>query len=552
MMASEDKKISVVVLYNEVGEDWYETLKQVDPTQLPFKPEYPVRVSTIKEEYEQIASALQSEGYHAWLFNLENDLQKLEYLLQHNRPDVVFNFVESFHDDADLEGAIAGMLDLYGTRYTGSQPFALALCQDKIFTKHILLAHGLPTPRFQVFFEPRVTDPLTLDFPLIVKPACEDASGGIDQTSVVHDRDQLVRKLEQVINEFCPPALVEEFIDGPELHVSVWGNDAPQVLPAIEFDFSALPAGYPPLVSYAIKWNPLEESYHRVHTRCPAELPLEIQRQVEEIAKRAYEASWCRDYARLDIRLRENQAYILEVNPNPDLTPGVSFMDSAERAGYSFAATLARIVEMARGRDVYPTVPQTSREATESSISHVDLAASSEKISAEEGGPVGPTRLLSSASEARPVRDSDRYPLHALISRIDIFSASEKSVACELVDLSMDAPHTGYATSVAVTHGDISAFINFGSASLASGVYEIYWIAVDPRFRRQGLGRILIEECIRDVQRRNGRMLLLETSQHQRYAATRNFYSAVGFRPESYIRDYYAPGEDLVVYGKRF
>lgn len=129
------------------------------------------------------------------------------------------------------------------------------------------------------------------------------------------------------------------------------GNDPPVVLPIIEFDFSEFLPDHPTIISYAAKWDPLDEAYHRMHSMCPAKLPKRVQKKIEEIALRAYKLTGCRDYARLDIRLdKNNHPFVLEVNPNPDLTEGVSFMESAEKAGISFSETLKMIVEFALQR----------------------------------------------------------------------------------------------------------------------------------------------------------------------------------------------------------
>ena len=352
--ASKQQRKSVIVLYNHVGDDWYEKLQVVDPAQLDFKPRYPIHVSTVTEEYEHVAKALKRAGYRARALNLGNDLRKLERVLRRSRPDVIFNLVEFFHNDAELEAAVAALFDLYRIAYTGSPPFALGLCMRKALTKRVLQDHGVPTPRFKLFYEPKVPKRLGLRFPLIVKPEWEDASTGVHKDSVVRDREQLAARVEHVYEEYGA-ALVEEFIEGRELHVAVWGNDEPEMLPPVEFDFSDLPEGYPPIISYAAKWNPLAEVYHRIHTICPAPLTRRVLRKVENVAIHAYEATECRDYARLDVRLKGDSPYILEVNPNPDLTEGVSFMDSAERAGYSFEEALSRIVEFAAERRPRPS-----------------------------------------------------------------------------------------------------------------------------------------------------------------------------------------------------
>ncbi len=355
----EHPKPSVVVLYNHHGEDWYEKLRDVDPESLGFKPEYPVHVATVEEEYKEIVRALGRTGHKARLVNVGNDLKKLERVLKRNRPDVIFNLVEYFHDDSELEVAVAAMFDLYQISYTGASPFALGLCLRKGLTKRVLQDHGVPTPRFKMLYEPKLPKRLGLRFPVIVKPAWADASAGVDKDSVIREPELLADRAHHVYEEFGA-ILIEEFIEGRELHVAVWGNDPPEVLPPVEFDFTELPEDYPPIISYAAKWNPLEEVYHKIHTLCPAPLTKPLLRKVEKTAIAAYEATECRDYARVDIRLRGNKPYVLEVNPNPDLTEGVSFMESAEVAGYSFDAMLAHIVEFAAERK--PTPPHESPE----------------------------------------------------------------------------------------------------------------------------------------------------------------------------------------------
>lgn len=347
-----DDSVSVVVLYNYIGEDVYERIQQVDPTRLGFEPEYDIRVATVEEEYRAVAKALRSEGFRARVYNIREDLRRLERVLRRNPPDVVFNLVEHFRDDATLEPHVAAMLELHGIPYTGAPPFALTLCQRKGLAKQVLLANGVPTPHFRLLWEP---DDLParhgLRFPLIVKPAREDASTGVDANSVVHDEAGLRRQIDSVYEDYEPPWLVEEFIDGRELHVAVIGNEPPEVLPPIEFDFSRLPEGHPHIISYDAKWNPLKEVYHRMDTVCPPRLTRRQWEKIEEVALKAFEVTGCRDYARLDIRLApRNKVYVLEVNPNPDLTEGVSLMESAEVAGYEFSETLAMIVELALER----------------------------------------------------------------------------------------------------------------------------------------------------------------------------------------------------------
>jgi len=353
----------VMVLYNHVGEDEYEKLKGVDPNSLAFTPAYDIDVPTVLDEYKALVDGLRYAGYRARAVNIREDLKRLQSALRRSRPDVVFNVVEHFHDDPELEANIAALFELHRVAYTGSAPFALALCQRKGLTKHVLMVHDVPTPRFKLLQTSEIPKRHTLRYPLIVKPAREDASSGIDKHSVVRDAAELKARLEYMFVEFAPPILIEEFIAGTELHVGVLGNDPPEVLPPIEWDFSDLPDDHPAIISFAAKWNPLDEVFHRVHSRCPAQLPQRVMKQVEDVALRAYTVTGARDYARLDIRLdANNKPYVLEVNPNPDLTEGVSFMEAAEVAGYSFERTLGMIVECALERRAKAEVRKPTQE----------------------------------------------------------------------------------------------------------------------------------------------------------------------------------------------
>ena len=361
------KKTTVAVVYNHSGDDVYEKIRDVDPDSLGFKPEYSINVATVTEEYEAIADALSEQGYKVQLVNINEDVQILINLLSQNPPDVVFNLIEYYRDDPALEHLVAGLFSIYGVRFTGSGPFTLALCQRKGMTKQLLLANNVPTPRYKLLNEPKIAGRHGLHYPMIVKPSREDASSGVEKESVVYNFEQLTERIKKTFEEYNPPILVEEFIEGRELHISVLGNDPPEVLPIIEFDFSELSDDHPKIISYDAKWNPLEESFHRVHALCPAKLTKRLEKKVKAAALEAYKVTGCTDYARLDIRIREDKkVFVLEVNPNPDLTEGVSFMDSAEHFGLSFGETLAKIVECAMSRPA-PSVPvmQKTQEQTE-------------------------------------------------------------------------------------------------------------------------------------------------------------------------------------------
>jgi len=347
----EMKKQSVLVLFNQLEKemDEYMFLRSIDPASLDFTPNYTIHVATAQEEYDAIVNALHKEGFQARGINLKNDLLKLQELVTQNPPDVVFNLVESFHNDMNLEGPIAGFFDMFGIPYTGCTPYCLELCRRKGLTKRILAQSGVATPRFRNLRIPNIEPDHGLQYPLIVKPARQDGSTGVEARSVVRDYSQLLRRLDHVFSEFKPPILVEEFIEGKELHVAVLGNNPPVVLPIIEFNFQELADDHPPLITYDIKWNPLSPAYHKVHSLCPASIDQKTEKRVKEQTLRAFIATCCRDYARIDLRLgSDGIPYILEVNPNPDLSEDAGLARMARAFGWTYEDLVIRIVELAR------------------------------------------------------------------------------------------------------------------------------------------------------------------------------------------------------------
>jgi D-alanine-D-alanine ligase len=262
------EKKSILVLYNQIEKDEYESMRKIDPASLDFTPEYTIHVATVQEEYDAIVNALRAEGFDSSCLNVKDDISILHRAVTQNRPHAVFNLVEFFHNDLQREGAVAGFYELFKMRYTGASPFCLSLCRRKGLTKKILLQNGLATPNFLVLDRPFVDPNHGLRYPLIIKPSFQDGSAGVESTSVVQDYSRLLSQLEDVFSRFGAPILVEEFMEGKELHLSILGNNPPVALPAIEYDFSQLHDDHPPMITYDIKWNPLVLPYHKVHSIC--------------------------------------------------------------------------------------------------------------------------------------------------------------------------------------------------------------------------------------------------------------------------------------------
>ncbi len=345
------KKTKVAIVFNEAQPDFYVKSIEHEIKELDFIPYFEVEELTPIEEYELMAEKLSKTGLEAYSLNIFDDLGVLIKDIKKNSPDVIFNFMELYKENSRLEMNIVGMLELLGVPYTGAPPMALSNCQSKVLAKRILNSHGINTARFMLIKKAAKRYNHNLNYPLIVKPAYEDASVGIENNSIVQDAGSLRERVDYILSIFQQPALVEEFIDGRELNVAVLGDKDPAALPISEIDFSEMPEHLYNIVSYQAKWDPNHEAYHKTIPSCPAELPGRIEKKAKEIAVEAFKIMGCRDYARIDMRLSgDNKLYVLEVNPNPDLTESAGFMRSAEAAGYTYVKTLKKIIGFARER----------------------------------------------------------------------------------------------------------------------------------------------------------------------------------------------------------
>jgi D-alanine-D-alanine ligase len=301
---------------------------------------------------EAIAASLRQGGHQVTF--LEGD----ESLCGHLRRgdfDIAFNICEGHRGDA-RESHVPALLEMLGIPYTGSKVLCLALTLDKPMTKRILAFHGLPTPRFQVFDDPCADVDPGLRYPLFVKPAGEGTGMGISGDSVVRDEDQLRRQLQWLIETYAQPALVEEYVEGREITVGVLGNAELQVLPPLEIDLSTCPPEEGGIYTSRIKAElPTVPRY-----LCPAALSEALADELSRLAVAAFRALDCLDVARVDFKLDAHDGdrpYILELNPLPGLSPGISdLVMEAEAAGMSHAdlingvllAALERYPELAR------------------------------------------------------------------------------------------------------------------------------------------------------------------------------------------------------------
>ncbi len=266
---------------------------------------------------------------------------------------LVFNLCEGSPAQAFYYAKTARVLSAMGYTFTGADHVSLDVTQFKWKMKRVLQQHNVPTPRWSVVEAPGDIRPDLLPdslFPAIVKPANEHCSYGITRDSVVMDLDGAQSQAARIIEQFNGPALIEEFLDSPEYNVSVWGSARPQVLGISTMTYDAFDDVRDRLCTFEAKWDPSSEPYQRIPAICPAPVSPELKAEIEAVAIAAYTALGCRDYGRIDLRLKHGRPMVLDVNSNCDVCPDGGFAAAAVAAGLTYGEMMEQIMRFALER----------------------------------------------------------------------------------------------------------------------------------------------------------------------------------------------------------
>ncbi len=343
----------------------------------------------IQEVALDVTRVLQAAGLDVMSVGLREDLYGSVRALSQAAPAVVFNLCESLRSDNRFEALLPMLLEYEGLVYTGSPPPSLLAALHKDRAKKLLVACGVPTPGSAVLDRPD-TSQVDLPFPLIVKPTREDASVGIATSSVVRSREELDDRVRFILAHYRQPALVEGYVEGREINVSVLESvdgGPPSVLPLHEIDFSEMPADRPRIVSFEAKWVEGSVDY-RGTKPVPCQLPEAIAERVRQVALAAFTALELRDYGRVDVRLAaDGTPWVIDVNPNCDLSrQGAGFARAAQAMGMSYEDLILRLLALAlKRRQDADTIPLALR----SRAPRRDHRASSGKPDGEPLSPGG-------------------------------------------------------------------------------------------------------------------------------------------------------------------
>lgn len=331
-------------------------LKVLMPFDIPYKVprdyDYAEEFANPDGHYTEndVWQALLENGYEVRRLGLFNDIRPLLEEVETFKPDVIFNLVDHFNEVTQWDKNIAALYEILQIPYTGATAAALHLCNDKALGKKILRYHRVRTPRFHTFYRgQKVFLPATIKLPCIVKPLNEEASRGISKASVAKDEKALIDRVTMIHESMKQDAIVEEYIDGRELYVSIIGDQQLRMLPPREMHFGRWPEGEPRIATYKAKWDDAyRERWGITDNTFAEDIDKDLQDQLAEVCKRAYRALNIRSYARFDLRITpKGRVYVIEPNVNPCIARNDEFAQSAARAGIDYPALIRRIVRQA-------------------------------------------------------------------------------------------------------------------------------------------------------------------------------------------------------------
>lgn len=297
---------------------------------------------------ETIQNDISAAGYHSQIIEVGTST-KLKKILYNLDPDkvVIFNWIEEIDHLKYGYHTAPLIFEKMGFIYTGNSYQSLINSNDKIKTKIILKTHRVSTPKYTTLYKDDDNLNSWHHYPCIIKPSREHCSYGITRRSVVDNQKELFSRAKTLFNRYGQPLLVEEFIDGSEFFISAWGYDKIEILPPVCQNYAYTPDYHQHIYDYVAKWKSKTKIFHRCSSRLPVEFTTNVPEDLYQQVTRAIQATQCLGYCRIDVRVRNNIAYIIDINPNPDITLQSDFIIASARLGYNYGQTILKLCDLA-------------------------------------------------------------------------------------------------------------------------------------------------------------------------------------------------------------
>ncbi|MEX2214240.1 MAG: ATP-grasp domain-containing protein [Phycisphaeraceae bacterium] len=304
-------------------------------------------IASWKTEFDVVAT-LKHLGHEVKCVGVRSNLDVIREAIETFKPHVAFNVLEEFHGVSVYDQAVVSFLELLRQPYTGCNPRGLMLAHDKALSKKILAYHRLPVPKFAVFpVGKKFVKSKRLEYPVLVKSLTEEASAGISHASIVTSDDKLAERVEFIHRTLGTDAIAEQYIEGRELYVGIMGNQRLRSFPLWELTFDNLPEDSPNIATAKVKWDVKYQRKVGLSTGMVTDLEPALMSRIAKVCKRAYHLLNLTGYARMDLRLsHDNIPYLIEANPNPNLSYGEDFAESAHHCGIEYDDLIQRILNL--------------------------------------------------------------------------------------------------------------------------------------------------------------------------------------------------------------
>ena len=302
-----------------------------------------------KETEADVLTCLKRLGHEVETLAVFDDVLPIVEKVKSFAPEVVFNLTESFHSDRAHEANIPALLELMKVRYTGARPEGLMLCKDKALAKKLLAYHRVRVPHFVISTRERPLKRLRrFIYPAFVKPVGEESSDGISKASFAKSEEEALERARFVHEKFDCDALIEEYIDGRELYLSVMGNRKLNVFPPREIFFNEVPEDEPKFATFKAKWDDAYRKKWGIRNGAARELPEGLEEKLARLARKVYRVLKIRGLGRIDVRLTPaGEIAIIEANPNPSLARDDDFAQAASAAGLEYDVLIQKILDTA-------------------------------------------------------------------------------------------------------------------------------------------------------------------------------------------------------------